>query len=58
MRVEAAPETFTPVPGGWGRMGCTHVLLATADAEAVKGALAVAHRMQAEKPAPRSRKRT
>ncbi len=25
-----APEVFLPIPGGWGRMGCTHIRLADA----------------------------
>ena len=57
MRVEAAPHTFAPVPGGWGRKGSTRVILATADEAAVQGALAVAWRLQAEKPSPRSKRR-
>ena len=28
--VEEMPEIFIPIPGGWGRMGMTHVRLASA----------------------------
>ena len=56
MRLEAAPDTFTPVPGGWGRMGCTHVILATADEPAVRGSLQLAYEVQMAKPKGRNRK--
>ena len=42
--VAARAKTFTPVPGGWGRRGATHVLLEHADAGAVQDALAMAWR--------------
>lgn len=28
--VKAKPKVFSPVPGGWGRRGCTYVRLASA----------------------------
>jgi len=28
--VEEAPEVFLPIPGGWGKMGHTHIRLAAA----------------------------
>ena len=40
--VRSEPKTFTPVPGGWGKKGATHVLLRTAKKSAVKEALKVA----------------
>jgi hypothetical protein len=40
--VAASPEMFAPVPGGWGRRGSTHVVLAAAGRAAVKSALATA----------------
>jgi hypothetical protein len=40
--VAASPEMFAPVPGGWGRRGSTHVVLAAATTSAVKSALATA----------------
>lgn len=57
MRVETAPETFSPVPGGWGKNGATRVMLAGADEAAVKDALAVAWRIQTDKPPPRPARR-
>jgi hypothetical protein len=47
--VRAEPKTFTPVPGGWGRQGSTHVLLPTAKKSAVREALTVAWRNRAPK---------
>src|SRR5258706_10534003 len=29
--VEEAPETFLPIPGGWGKMGHTHIRLAASE---------------------------
>ena len=40
--VEAEPEIFRPVPGGWGKYGNTNVLLAKADATTLKSALTTA----------------
>ena len=41
--VRSEPKTFTPVPGGWGKKGSTHVLLPTAKKSAVREALKVAY---------------
>jgi hypothetical protein len=38
------PKVFTPVPGGWGRMGATHVHLAAANEAILRGALTTAYR--------------
>lgn len=45
--VRTEPETFRPVPGGWGRKGSTHVLLRTARKPAVREALTVAYQNRA-----------
>ncbi len=45
--VRTEPKTFTPVPGGWGRKGSTHVLLRTAKKAAVHEALKTAWRNRA-----------
>ena len=42
MVVEAEPEIFRPVPGGWGKGGATNVRLAKADATTLKSALSMA----------------
>src|ERR1700761_7077353 len=39
MLVEAEPEVFRPVPGGWGKHGSTNVRLSKADAKTLKSAL-------------------
>ena len=41
---EAEPNIFTPVPGGWGVRGATHVHLAHADRASVTSALQMAWR--------------
>jgi hypothetical protein len=42
MLVEAEPEIFRPMPGGWGKQGYTNVRLAKAGAATLKSALAMA----------------
>jgi hypothetical protein len=40
--VEDAPEVFSPVPGGWGRMGMTRVRLDVVSADVLEGAVKMA----------------
>src|SRR2546430_15881666 len=47
--VEEAPEIFLPIPGGWGRMGHTHIRLAAADEDVLTGALRTAWKLRVEK---------
>jgi len=42
MLVDAEPEVFRPVPGGWGKGGSTNVRLAAADAATLRSALTMA----------------
>jgi len=42
--IHDAPEVFTPVPGGWGRQGCTHVRLRAATKAVLLPALEAAWR--------------
>ena len=49
MFMQAAPRTFLPVPGGWGRLGATNVALAYAKEAIVESALAMAWRNVAPK---------
>src|SRR5580704_218252 len=37
--VAAHPESFVPVNGAWGKQGCTHVLLKTANRDKVREAM-------------------
>jgi hypothetical protein len=55
--VEEASEIFLPIPGGWGKMGHTHIPLAAASEDVLTGALRTAWKLriirtqrQAEKP--------
>ena len=47
--VEEAPEIFLPIPGGWGRMGHTHIRLAAANEDILTGALRTAWKLRIEK---------
>jgi YjbR protein len=56
--VRELPDVFLPVHGGWGRMGMTHILLAKASADVLRGALQTAWRLRVEKNAkPKSKSR-
>jgi hypothetical protein len=57
--VEAEPDIFRPVPGGWGKGGATNVQLAKADATTLKSALTMAWQNIAERSQvkPRARKK-
>jgi hypothetical protein len=46
--VEEAPEIFLPIPGGWGRMGHTHIRLAAASEDVLTGALRTAWKLRVE----------
>src|SRR6516164_9991362 len=47
--VEELPAVFLPIPGGWGRMGMTHIRLAAAKEEVLTGALGTAWKIRVEK---------
>jgi hypothetical protein len=49
MLMQAAPSAFVPVPGGWGRLGATNVVLAYAKEAIVESALILAWRNVAPK---------
>ena len=57
--VEAEPENFRPVPGGWGRQGNTNVRLEKADPVTLQSALTMAWQNVAPKPRakPRAKKK-
>jgi hypothetical protein len=57
--VEAEPEIFRPVPGGWGRQGNTNVRLEKADPVTLQSALTMAWQNIAPKPRakPRAKKK-
>jgi hypothetical protein len=58
MLVDAEPEIFRPVPGGWGKQGSTNVLLAKADAKTLKSALGMAWQNIAPKTTAKVGKKT
>jgi hypothetical protein len=46
---EQAPDAFSPVPGGWGRMGATLCDLRVVDEATLSSALQAAHLLAAPK---------
>jgi hypothetical protein len=56
--VDAEPEIFRPVPGGWGKQGNTNVRLAKADPTTLRSALTMAWQNIAQKSAPKARQKT
>ena len=54
--VEEAPEIFLPIPGGWGKMGHTHIRLAAASEDVLTGALRTAWKLRIDKTARTTRK--
>ncbi len=46
--IAEAPEIFLPIPGGWGRMGKTHIRLAAATEDVLSGALRAAWKLRKE----------
>ena len=57
MFVAEAPDIFVPIPGGWGRNGATHVVLAMANEDVLLGALRTAWRLRVEKNQKTGRKK-
>jgi hypothetical protein len=47
--VTEEPGIFLPIPGGWGRMGSTHIRLAEANEDILRGALQTAWQLRVEK---------
>ncbi len=54
--VEELPEVFLPIPGGWGRMGMTHIRLAAASEDVLAGALRTAWKLRSEMNAKTAKK--
>jgi hypothetical protein len=56
--IEELPDAFVPIAGGWGRMGMTHIVLAKANEDLLRGALETAWRLRVQANVrARSRKR-
>lgn len=47
--VAEMPDVFVPISGGWGRMGMTHIRLAAANEDVLRGALHAAWKLRIEK---------
>jgi YjbR len=47
--IAEAPDVFLPIPGGWGRMGCTHIRLADASEQQMLKGLQLAWNLRVEK---------
>jgi len=47
--VRELPDVFLPIPGGWGRMGMTHIKLAKASEDVLAGALRTAWQLRMNK---------
>jgi len=55
--VDEMPKVFLPIPGGWGRMGMTHIRLAEATEEVLHGALHAAWKLRVERSAKSGKKK-
>ncbi len=47
--VRELPDVFLPIPGGWGRMGMTHIRLTAASEDVLTGALRAAWQLRITK---------
>ena len=47
--VEDLPKVFLPIPGGWGRTGMTHIVLASASEDVLRGALQAAWKLRVDR---------
>jgi hypothetical protein len=56
--MDAAPRSFVSVPGGWGRLGSTNVLLGSAEETMVESAVEAAWRNVVPKLPSKRKKRT
>jgi hypothetical protein len=54
--VEEAPEIFLPIPGGFGKMGHTHIRLAAANEDVLAGAIRTAWKLRMDMNAKTKRK--
>ena len=54
--VAELPQVFLPIPGGWGRMGMTHIRLEEATEDVLAGALRAAWALRKEKNARAKKK--
>ena len=55
--VRELPDVFLPIPGGWGRMGMTHIRLGAASEDVLTGALRSAQQLRISKNTKAKKKR-
>ena len=55
--IDERPDLFVAIAGGWGRMGATHMRLAPADEQTMRGALQLAYDLRVMKNAKTRAKR-
>ncbi len=53
--VADAPDIFLPIPGGFGRMGHTHIILAAANKDTLHDALHTAYKLRVAKNSSKSK---
>jgi len=56
--VEEAPGIFLPIPGGFGKMGHTHIRLTAASEDVLTGALRTAWKLRMDKNAKTGRQKS
>ena len=56
--VRELPDVFLPIPGGWGRMGMTHIRLAAVSEDVLAGALRTAWQLRLSKNTGTKKKRS
>jgi len=56
--VRELPDVFLPIPGGWGKMGMTHIRLAPASEDVLTGALRIAWQLRLNKNTETKKKRS
>ena len=55
--VEELPQVFIPIPGGWGKMGMTHIRLSAATEDVLTGALRTAWKLRDDRNAKSGKRR-
>jgi len=56
--IRELPDVFLPIPGGWGRMGMTHIRLANATEDVLTGALRTAWQLRVSRNSKTKAKKT
>ena len=56
--IRELPDVFLPIPGGWGRMGMTHIRLTNATEDVLTGALRTAWQLRVSRNSKTKAKKT